>query len=58
MRDDLRLRSQQLSSILDRSRSHVPRLSTRLDAQLGYTEVERRAEDGYRRIYMDKRLPG
>jgi GNAT superfamily N-acetyltransferase len=27
-------------------------------AWLGYTEVERRAEDGYRRIYMEKRLPG
>ena len=27
-------------------------------ARLGYTEVERRAEDGYRRIYMEKRLPG
>jgi len=27
-------------------------------AHLGYTEVERRAEDGYRRIYMDKTLPG
>jgi ribosomal protein S18 acetylase RimI-like enzyme len=26
--------------------------------RLGYTEVERRAEDGYRRIYMEKRLPG
>ena len=26
-------------------------------ARLGYTEVERRAEDGYRRIYMEKRLP-
>jgi ribosomal protein S18 acetylase RimI-like enzyme len=25
-------------------------------ARLGYTEVERRAEDGYRRIYMEKRL--
>jgi GNAT superfamily N-acetyltransferase len=27
-------------------------------ARLGYTEVDRRAEDGYRRIYMEKRLPG
>jgi len=27
-------------------------------ARLGYTEVERRAENGYRRIYMEKRLPG
>lgn len=27
-------------------------------ARLGYTEVERRAEDGYRRIYMEKPLPG
>jgi ribosomal protein S18 acetylase RimI-like enzyme len=27
-------------------------------ARLGYTEIERRAEDGYRRIYMEKRLPG
>ena len=26
--------------------------------RLGYIEVERRAEDGYRRIYMEKRLPG
>jgi hypothetical protein len=26
-------------------------------ARLGYTEVERRAEDGYRRIYMEKSLP-
>jgi hypothetical protein len=26
-------------------------------AHLGYTEVERRAEDGYRRIYMEKSLP-
>jgi GNAT superfamily N-acetyltransferase len=26
--------------------------------RLGYTEVERRAEDGYRRICMEKRLPG
>jgi len=25
-------------------------------ARLGYTETERRAEDGYRRIYMEKRL--
>jgi len=25
-------------------------------ARLGYVEVERRAEDGYRRIYMEKRL--
>jgi ribosomal protein S18 acetylase RimI-like enzyme len=25
-------------------------------ARLGYTEVERRAEDGYRRIYMEKSL--
>jgi UDP-glucose 4-epimerase len=24
----------------------------------GYTEVERRAEDGYQRIYMEKRLRG
>jgi ribosomal protein S18 acetylase RimI-like enzyme len=27
-------------------------------ARLGYTEVGRRAEDGYRRIYMEKALPG
>jgi ribosomal protein S18 acetylase RimI-like enzyme len=27
-------------------------------AHLGYTEVGRRAENGYRRIYMEKRLPG
>ena len=27
-------------------------------ARLGYTEVQRRADDGYRRIYMEKRLPG
>jgi GNAT superfamily N-acetyltransferase len=27
-------------------------------AHLGYTEVNRRAEDGYRRIYMEKSLPG
>ena len=27
-------------------------------ARLGYAEVERRAEDGYRRIYMEKHLPG
>ena len=27
-------------------------------ARLGYTETERRAEDGYQRIYMEKRLPG
>jgi GNAT superfamily N-acetyltransferase len=27
-------------------------------AHLGYTEVDRRAEDGYRRIHMEKRLPG
>jgi ribosomal protein S18 acetylase RimI-like enzyme len=27
-------------------------------ARLGYTEVERRVEDGYRRIYMEKNLPG
>jgi ribosomal protein S18 acetylase RimI-like enzyme len=26
-------------------------------ARLGYTEIERRAEDGYRRIYMEKTLP-
>ena len=26
-------------------------------AHLGYTEVSRRAEDGYRRIYMEKSLP-
>jgi hypothetical protein len=25
-------------------------------ARLGYTEVERRAENGYRRIFMEKRL--
>jgi ribosomal protein S18 acetylase RimI-like enzyme len=25
-------------------------------ARLGYTEVERRAEDGFRRIYLEKRL--
>jgi ribosomal protein S18 acetylase RimI-like enzyme len=27
-------------------------------AHLGYTEVNRRAEDGYRRIYLEKSLPG
>ena len=27
-------------------------------ARLGYAEVERRAEDGYRRIYMEKQLAG
>lgn len=27
-------------------------------ARLGYIEVERRAEDGHRRIHMEKRLPG
>ena len=27
-------------------------------AHLGYTEVDRRAEDGYRRIYMEKCLTG
>ena len=27
-------------------------------ARLGYAEVERRSEDGYRRIYMEKHLPG
>jgi ribosomal protein S18 acetylase RimI-like enzyme len=27
-------------------------------ARLGYTEVNRRAENGYRRIYMEKPLPG
>ena len=27
-------------------------------SHLGYTEVERRSEDGYRRIYMEKDLPG
>ncbi len=26
--------------------------------RLGYIEVDRRAEDGYRRIYMEKPLPG
>ncbi len=26
--------------------------------RLGYTEVDRRAEDGYRRIYLEKPLPG
>ena len=26
-------------------------------ARLGYIEVERRAEDGYRRIYLEKQLP-
>jgi ribosomal protein S18 acetylase RimI-like enzyme len=26
-------------------------------ARLGYAEVDRRAEDGYRRIYMEKSLP-
>jgi hypothetical protein len=25
-------------------------------ARLGYVEVDRRAEDGYRRIYMEKSL--
>jgi len=27
-------------------------------ARLGYTEIERRTEDGYRRIYMEKPLTG
>jgi hypothetical protein len=27
-------------------------------ARLGYTEVGRRTSDGYRRIHMEKRLPG
>jgi N-acetylglutamate synthase-like GNAT family acetyltransferase len=27
-------------------------------AHLGYTEVDRRAEDGYRRVYMEKSLTG
>ena len=27
-------------------------------ARLGYAEVDRRAEDGYRRIYLEKTLPG
>jgi ribosomal protein S18 acetylase RimI-like enzyme len=27
-------------------------------ARLGYTEVERRAEDGYRRVYLEKPLAG
>ena len=27
-------------------------------ARLGYTEVGRHAQDGYRRIHMEKRLPG
>jgi hypothetical protein len=27
-------------------------------AHFGYTEVGRQAEDGYRRIYMEKSLPG
>jgi ribosomal protein S18 acetylase RimI-like enzyme len=27
-------------------------------ARLGYTEIERRAEDGYRRVYMEKPLTG
>jgi GNAT superfamily N-acetyltransferase len=27
-------------------------------AHLGYREIERRTEDGYRRIYMEKILPG
>ena len=27
-------------------------------ARLGYTEVERRTEDGYRRVHMEKQLPG
>jgi GNAT superfamily N-acetyltransferase len=27
-------------------------------ARLGYTEVGRRAEDGYRRIFLEKNLPG
>jgi GNAT superfamily N-acetyltransferase len=27
-------------------------------SHLGYTEVDRRAEDGYRRVYMEKNLPG
>jgi len=27
-------------------------------ARLGYIEIERRVEDGYRRIYMEKRLTG
>jgi ribosomal protein S18 acetylase RimI-like enzyme len=27
-------------------------------ARLGYTEVERRTDEGYRRIHMEKQLPG
>ena len=27
-------------------------------ARLGYTEIERRSEDGYRRVYMEKPLTG
>jgi GNAT superfamily N-acetyltransferase len=27
-------------------------------ARLGYVEIERRVEDGYRRIYMEKPLTG
>ena len=27
-------------------------------SRLGYRETARRIEDGYRRVYMDKRLPG
>jgi len=27
-------------------------------ARLGYVEVERRAQDGYRRIYLEKPLDG
>jgi ribosomal protein S18 acetylase RimI-like enzyme len=27
-------------------------------ARLGYAEVERRSEDGYRRVYLEKQLPG
>jgi GNAT superfamily N-acetyltransferase len=27
-------------------------------SHLGYTEVDRRVEDGYRRVYMEKNLPG
>jgi ribosomal protein S18 acetylase RimI-like enzyme len=27
-------------------------------ARLGYVEIDRRSEDGYRRIYLEKQLPG
>jgi hypothetical protein len=36
----------------------VTGLAAALALAPGYTEVERRTEGGYRRIYMEKPLPG